>query len=78
MGDAVRFSFEGAGKMPPVDQILTADEIKELLVQKPEKLRADELGADGTQTWMLLLSYCVSHVVIDTFIIKGSHIRVVC
>ena len=67
----MRFSFEGAGKMPPVDQILTADEIKELLVQKPEKL-----GADGTNTWMLLLCYCVSHM--DTVIIKGSHISVVC
>ena len=59
----MRLSFEGSGKMPPVDQILTADEFTELLVQKPEKL-----GSDGTNSWMLLLGYCVSHNY-DTFVV---------
>ena len=68
----MRLSFEGIGKLPPVDQMLTADEFTEILVQKPKKL-----GRHGESSWVLLLGYCVSHNY-DTFVIKESHIRVVC
>ena len=58
MQDAMMLSFDGYGKLQ-FDQVLTADDFKELLVQKPKERQ-------HTYSWILLLSYCVSHMVNNT------------
>ena len=61
MGDTVRKVTEGLPsgmvKMPKPDEILTADEFRELLEQDP-----GDLGGDGKVSWIILLGYSVRNI----------------
>ena len=47
----------GMVRMPNPDEILTADEFRELLVQDP-----GDLGDDGNVSWIILLGYSVRNL----------------
>lgn len=59
MGDTVRVDCEGLSvkmvKLPKIDQLMTAEEFQEILLQDMEAL-----GEDGKTSWILLLGSAVS------------------